>query len=263
MARRDRRKAEEPGVPGWIVTYGDMMSLLLCFFVLLLSFSIIDERKFTKAVVSLRGAFGVLPKLTSVVGEQTKPRKRAPEEMHRLARKLRRKMQVAGREGDVKIEFDKEGGLKIVLPNQVLFDTARAELRPNSYGVLQSVAELLSELQDCFIEVRGHTDSRPLVSSAKYRDNYDLSYGRADAVARRVHVTGRIPLNQFEIVACGPGQPVATNQTEDGQQANRRVEIYVRGALQHAKMGELGRRMEEETSVGHELDPFPAPTIVR
>jgi len=244
MARRDRKKAEEPGIPGWIVTYGDMMSLLLCFFVLLISFSVIDEKKFSKAVVSLKGAFGVLPKLASVVGSETAPPKKQREEAQRLARKLKRKMQVAGKDQDVKIEYDEQGGLKIVLPNKILFETARADLQPESYTVLQSVAELLAEVPAVFVEVRGHTDSRPLTSTAKYRDNYDLSYARADAVARRLHAAGGIPMNEFEVVACGPGQPVATNDTEDGQQANRRVEIYVRGAFESSRMDLLQRRIE-------------------
>ncbi|HQE77107.1 MAG TPA: flagellar motor protein MotB, partial [Candidatus Hydrogenedentes bacterium] len=63
-----KRGGEEPsGAPGWMVTYGDMMSLLLCFFVLLLSFSSVSEKKYSQAVQSLKGALGVLPRNLSVI----------------------------------------------------------------------------------------------------------------------------------------------------------------------------------------------------
>jgi chemotaxis protein MotB len=79
--------------------------------------------------------------------------------------------------------------------------------------------------------MRGHTDSRPLADTSVFRDNYELSFARAMTVTRYISDNGHIPLEQFEVISCGPGQPVATNDTPDGQAANRRVEIYVRGML--------------------------------
>ena len=68
MARgRRSRDDEEPRVPGWVVTYGDMMSLLLTFFVLMISFSTIHEEEFEKAIASLHGAFGMLPREMTLI----------------------------------------------------------------------------------------------------------------------------------------------------------------------------------------------------
>jgi chemotaxis protein MotB len=228
---------EAASAPAWTVTYGDMMSLLLAFFVLLAAFSTISERKLSQAVVSLQGAFGALPGGAGVLPEG--PAVRPTAAIENVARDLQRKMQVLGQDEEIKIQYDKEGGLRIVLPNRFLFDTASAEVKEESRPVLQSVGELLSNVPGGFIEVRGHTDSRPLVNSAKYRDNYDLSYARADNIARRIQKYGRLPIEQFEIVACGPGQPVATNDTEEGKQANRRVEILVRAGDENGGMGKL------------------------
>ena len=220
-----------------MVTWGDMMSLLLSFFVLLAAFSTISGKKLSQALVSLQGALGAAPQETAAPREeQPAP---PPTTIESVARELQQKMQVLGRDQEIKIEYDKQGGLRIVLPDRFLFDTASAEVKPDSFPVLQSVGELLSDIPDCFVEVRGHTDSRPLVGSAKYRDNYDLSYARADNIARRVQAYGRFPLDQFEIVSCGPGQPVATTDTEEGQRANRRVEIIVRGTAENRRMTQL------------------------
>jgi len=237
MRKRGRITVQAPSAPPWMVTYADMMNLLLAVFVLLVAFSIINEKKLNLAVVSLQGAFGALPGGAGALPEG--PPVRPAATIENVARDLQRKMQVLGQDQEIKIQYDKEGGLRIVLPNRFLFDTASAEVKAESRPVLQSVGELLSNVPGSFIEVRGHTDSRPLVNSAKYRDNYDLSYARADNIARRIQKYGRLPIEQFEIVACGPGQPVATNDTEDGRQANRRVEILVRAGDVNGGMGKL------------------------
>lgn len=250
---RDKKKQDEAmgGAPAWMVTYGDLMSLLLTFFVLLLSFSTItEEEAFKEAIASFRGAVGFLPKeLTFVqINPLPKPMKRPSKAAEDLARKLRRRLQVLGKDANINVEYDAQGGLKISLPSKVLFDTAKAEMKPEAHAVLGDIAEILAELPSAFFEVRGHTDSRPMTRSATYRDNYDLSFGRADAVARHVSASGNIPMNQFEIIACGPGQPIAPNDTLEGQQVNRRVEINVRGLIGKDKTEELKTRIEALTN---------------
>jgi chemotaxis protein MotB len=225
-----------------MVTYADMMNLLLAVFVLILAFSIINEKKLTKAVASLQGAFGASPREVAAPTEGESAA-RPTATIESAARDLERKLQVIGRDQEVKIEYDKQGGLRIILPNRFVFDTASAEVKPESQPVLQNVGELLSSVPGCFIEVRGHTDGRPLLNHAKYRDNYDLSYARADNVARRIQGYGHLPIEEFEIVACGAGQPVATNETEEGQQANRRVEILVRAGAENGGVGKLEEKV--------------------
>ncbi|HOZ47416.1 MAG TPA: flagellar motor protein MotB [Candidatus Hydrogenedentes bacterium] len=249
---RPRRKEEAPsGAPAWMVTYGDMMGLLLCFFVLLLSFSTVSEEAFNQALASLKGALGVLDLNDSLINPLPRRPTQSAEDIEEMARELQREMQVRAKDQDVKIEFDEDGGLKITLPSSILFDVGGAVLRPEAAVVLDEVGEVLRDVPDAFIEVRGHTDGLALTRrSDQFRDNYDLSYRRADAVTRRLNETARIPLEQFEIVACGPGQPVATNDTPEGRQANRRVEIHVRGAFNRGKIDELrerAARLNEQT----------------
>ncbi len=248
MAERKRKgPPDDPGVPGWIVTYGDMMSLLLTFFVLLLSFSTISEKEFEKAMMSLKGALGVLPKNRAVVqiNPLPKPPRRPPRSIQRLARELKRRLQIMGKEQLAQIEYGEGGDLKITLPSKVLFDTARADLKPEATEVLASIADVFSGVASLeYIEVRGHTDNRPLRSSTFFKDNHDLSYGRSDAVARFLSSSGNILLERFEIVGCGEGQPVAINDTLEGMQQNRRVEIFLRGEFTSETMEELTDQIE-------------------
>ena len=243
-----KKQSDEIPIPGWVVTYGDMMSLLLTFFVLLLSFSTISEKDFQEAMASVRFALGPFSKMNSVLSTSPRMPRRSKTETEQAARRLRRMLQVRGLEHQVKIEYYARGGLKISLPSAILFDSGNVALRPESYPVLQNVAEVLAQLPDTFIEVRGHTDARPMAEGGRFRDNYELSYFRADAVARQLTAFGGVPLDQFEIVACGPSQPKATNATEEGRIANRRVEIFVRGLVDPStieSLGELPSGLEE------------------
>lgn len=235
----------------WMVTYGDMMSLLLTFFVLLLSFSTMDKpRDFEEAIIGIKGAFGVMPENLTQIRINPMPVriKRPNKETEDLARRIQRGLQVMGSQEDVRVTYDKAGGIKINLPGQILFQAGQSQLRPNAYPMLSSLGTLLAELPGSFFEIRGHTDDTPMGDTAVFRDNYDLSYARADAVARFLNESAGIPLNQFEIVACGSGQPVATNTTPGGRQANRRVEIFVRGPLETDRVRKLQERVEKLTN---------------
>lgn len=248
MARDNKKSADaEEGAPAWMCTFADLMSLLLCFFVLLLSFSTMSEEKFERAMASLHGAFSIFPKNTSIMNPMPKVTRRTQRSVEKAARRLQRRMQMRDKQNDVRVEFDKQGGLKIVLANKVLFDTAMANLKQDAFGVLSDLADVLGDFPTAKYEVRGHSDSRPLRGHAKYRDNHDLSWARADSVARFIAGTGSMALDNLEITGCGPGQPIALNDTPEGMQANRRVEIHVRGLTDDTEIGKLQEELDTGT----------------
>ncbi len=216
------------------MTYADLVSLMLTFFILLVSFSQVQRGKLEQVLRSIQGAMGdaegAAPDLQ---GAWQAPAAVPFETIERLARELQERLLERGNDRDVRLEFDGQGGLRIQLPSQILFDSGRARLKsdPVTHRILGDVAGLLAAVPGAFFELRGHTDDRPLADTSEFRDNYELSFGRAMTVTRYLSAQGRIPLDRFEVVACGPGQPVATNRTAEGQAANRRVEIHVRGEL--------------------------------
>lgn len=239
-------KCPPPGAPAWLATFADLMSLLLTFFVLLLSFSTISEEKFNQALMSLEGGFRPFPAFATFIAPVPRPPRRDNDKASQAARKLRRVLQVRGLEKKVKIDFDAVGGIKINLPANLLFEPGEATLRPAAIPVIKDIADVLAELPESFFEVQGHTDSRPLSSALRFRDNYDLSYERAHSVTEQMVITGGLSVNQFEIHAMGASQPIATNATEEGRAANRRVEIYVRGLLDKDKLNTLLQGLDTE-----------------
>ncbi len=246
-------KCPPPGAPGWMATFADLMSLLLTFFVLLLSFSTISDDKFNQALMSLEGGFRPFPKSAGFITLIPKPPKQQNDKAAQTARRIRRRLQVRGIERKVKVEYDALGGIKINLPSYLLFDATEATLKPAALPVLQDIAEVLAELPESFFEVQGHTDARPLASALRYRDNYDLSYQRAHSVTEHLVATGGLSVDQFEIHAIGAGQPIATNSTVEGRTANRRVEIYVRGLLDKKKLNTLLQGLETGTTRDREV----------
>ena len=248
------------GLPAWLATFADLMSLLLTFFVLLLSFATVSEAKFTEAMMSIEGALGILPANTSLINPMPKKTERNTEQVKKIARELRRQMQIEGRERQVKISYDAMGGLKISLPNSILFSAGSVLLDPAAAPVLDQVALVLSELPDTFIEVKGHTDAQPLTTgTADVQDNYDLSYFRASAVAEYLATAGGIPEEQFERTAAGSSQPLRNNSTPEGRAANRRVDIFIRGLVDKNKVRALESVMEGPASIPGPRDSLISP----
>ncbi len=246
------------GAPAWMSTFADLMSLLLTFFVLLLSFSTIAEpEKFSQAMMSIRGAFSIFEgNIDPITIDGSPPTSTRQRRLQRIATEVRRKLQIMGRAQEVELKFE-EGGLKITLPSQILFGSGSALLEPSAEPLLREVAEILAGVPDIQIEVRGHTDNIPVSGGGGvYRDNYDLSYGRAKSVTGFLTRMGPIPMTQIEMVPLGPTRPVATNTTPDGRAKNRRVELFVRPEGEDAPLQGIADRLQD-------IGAQPAPTQVQ
>lgn len=241
----------EAGAPAWVVTFGDLMSLLMTFFVLLLSFSTMEKPKeLEEAVIAIRGAFGVMPENLTMVQINPMPvrMKRLPKEAKETARELAEEIQIAGQSENVKLQFDDTGALKIDLPEEVLFEPGQATLKQESFLFLSGLSEILAEIPDVFFDVQGHSDNTPVGTNSPFVDNHHLSFARADQVMRYLSRYGDIPIDRFEVGAAGSGKPLVSNTTEAGRQANRRVEISVKGLLSDEEVEELKSRVGQLTS---------------
>ena len=107
------------------------------------------------------------------------------------------------------------------MPSNITFDTDRAEVKPQFYDVLNSVAIVLAEFNKTLVDVTGHTDSD---GSEGY--NQDLSERRAGSVAQYLVSQGNNP-QRFQVLGMGEAEPVASNASADGKALNRRVEIEI------------------------------------
>jgi chemotaxis protein MotB len=133
--------------------------------------------------------------------------------------------EASGQTPDVTVGTDKDG-VVIRLSGSYLFDSGRAELKPNSMKVLDAIANELKLLPN-EIRVDGHTDSIPLTNSPLYATNWELSAARAVTVARYFSQTDGIQASRLIAAGFGEYHPIVPNDTREHRAQNRRVEIHV------------------------------------
>lgn len=242
MPRRQKKQEVKEGLAEWMGTYGDMVTLLLCFFVLLFSMSEVNVQKFQAvmdSIIESRGSIGVLEggvKVTSGV-------KQLPDLKKVKDKTVRSKNKYKDKElEDIKSKLDKfvkenklENKLKVEKTNNsvninfldnVLFDSGKAILKIDAKKLLDKVYKQINKFEGTFIKVEGHTDNIP-ISNERYHNNWELSAIRAIAVTTYfVDKWGHEPTT---ISAEGFGEyyPKDTNKTVKGRQKNRRVEIKI------------------------------------
>jgi chemotaxis protein MotB len=262
MTARDQESIRSVAPP-WIVTFADLMVLLMCFFVLMLSFSEMDPAKFKLMSGSLREAFGVQtevtatdpPKGTSLETTQFSPG--VPEETQRhevrqhtvdseantldLAfaqrmRELKAYEDAAAQQAerlralfhqeidDGKLLIRQDGSNVVIqLLEKDSFPSGNADLEPGALATLAKVGTLVNEMSGA-ITVSGHTDNVPIRPGGAYRSNWDLSAARAASVAHELLAAGLDPI-RLMVSGHADTQPRAPNDTPANRALNRRVDI--------------------------------------
>jgi chemotaxis protein MotB len=228
MARKRRSEEAKGGAPEWVVTYGDMMSLLLTFFVLLQSFSSIQLAEFQKAMGSLKGALGVLKGQPSpspaykIPSPDISPQFEGgkPPELQELKEYIEQQ----GIEEEVTLRQTEEG-IAVTIESPILFDLGRADLKPQFLPLLDRIAEMARKAKQVVIE--GHADDLP-INTPQFPSNWELSAARALSVLHYFESRGIRPQ---DMVAVGYGEyrPRVPNDSEENRRKNRRVEILVNG----------------------------------
>ncbi|MEZ4435794.1 MAG: flagellar motor protein MotB [bacterium] len=247
---------EEPepckaGAPEWVVTFGDMMSLLLTFFILLLSFANLEVIKYKVLSGSIMQAFGV-QEVTPVFTRPQADNPIAPEfSMQWQPQKVLDGMKKAEERqhartpsGRVDIEvFEDYRGIVVSLGEEHMFEAGRADLRPAIWPFLDDVLDVARQY-DAQIQVEAHTDAAPMRSAA-FASNDHLSAARSVAVIEYLlGVDGdaaegdRMAPGRFEAVPAGSTRPRTLNMTEAGRRKNRRVElVFYRPPQNYKRMG--------------------------
>ncbi len=208
------------------MTYGDMMSLLLTFFVLLVSFSSLQDRKFHQATQSLKDAFGAQGNREAASGSDDplvsylRSVTKDPEFL-REVQSMEQAILDQELAGQIEVRLLDEGVL-IELPAPLLFPSGGATIKPKARPILEQLAQMFRKFPG-EIQVEGHTDNVP-INSRRFPSNWELSAARAVAVARNFHGLD-IPPARLSATGYGEFRPVADNGTAAGRAANRRVEI--------------------------------------
>jgi len=135
--------------------------------------------------------------------------------------------EAAGFDEGYDVSIDAQAGtITVTLPNTVLFDPGKANLKKGTSTELNHIQSVLQQnYPNQQIDVVGHTDSDPIKKS-KWKDNWELSAQRALSVVRYLIARG-VPKDKIRAAGCGAARPIASNATASGKANNRRVEIVV------------------------------------
>ncbi|MBE3582797.1 MAG: OmpA family protein [Limnochordaceae bacterium] len=232
------------GMMRWLLTYADLITLLMAFFVVMYALSRVDLVRYQKLASSLQGALGYGGSggggspgkgggagLDSGLGgaspDANPPASPAPNTPVQPWAELERQVQTVAREleaaGLVQVRIQTEG-MSVLISDVALFPTASAELTPSAQSLLKKLVPVLRPLPN-LLQIRGYTDDRP-IRTPEYPSNWELSLARAVSVLRLLVQSG-IPVERLSAAGFGPLYPVASNATPAGRARNRRVEIVV------------------------------------
>ncbi len=253
-APAEEEKKEGPqGAPPWMATFADLVTLLMCFFVLLFAMSTTQQETYKELVKSLRSALGAqaVPEsgtregltMHAVPSEEPSENQQIDElggmiekEMEEIVSEVRELVLFNKLGGEVSVTKT-EDGVVITMSDLLLFSEGGTRLSAKGHDILKKVASVLSKLA-YHVKIKGHTDSSP-ISSAMFPSNWELSSARASTVVRLLVKNG-VPPQYISAEGYAHYHPVATNDTAKGRSLNRRVEIvYERDSIarQFADMG--------------------------
>lgn len=263
MARRKSPKQKQGGNE-WLTTYGDMVTLLLTFFVLLFSFSTIDAQKWQSLVYALTGGgsgileggsninnssdvgdemniddiFELIPRNNEdykEIGQDESIELEDSDEFVKLYISIGKFLDEKGIPGEVKIS---EAHTEILLrfKDSVLFDTGEAEIKDEAKEILKGVSQVLKEFDDQIdmVRVDGHADIRP-INTRLYPTNWELSAKRAVNVVRYFSEKQGMEPSKLSAAAYGEHHPIDDRKTAEGLARNRRVEIFIVRVMEPAE----------------------------
>lgn len=230
MSRRTVHKGPQ-GAPDWMVTYGDIMTLLLCFFVILVSMSEIkQDERFQQVMESLRRAFGGYHGSVGAIPIENEPTNSLIARLLELEvphdRKKKGDSDEEGIHGKKFRVTNVRDGLEVVIGGRITFERFSATLKPEGRGLIAKAAQRLRGYNTKIV-IRGHTTHEALPEDSLYDDFRDLSYARARAVATELEENG-VRRVRMVLSALGDTEPLVRQAyTEERRALNRRVELIV------------------------------------
>jgi chemotaxis protein MotB len=224
--KKKHHEGEHESSERWLLTYADLITLLLGLFVILYAMSKVDAGKYAEIVAALGGVFGQgkTGMLQGNNGVMMQGVPRIPTERERIAEELRSALKDAVKENLVSI-VENERGLTVHLMEELLFESGRAELKESSLSTLDSLASVLKTLSND-LRVEGHTDNIPIHNS-QFPSNWHLSVARALNTAFRLIDRYGLPPERVSVVGFSEYQPLVPNSTDSNRSRNRRVDIVV------------------------------------
>ncbi len=219
------------GAPAYMMTFGDLMSLLLTFFVMLLSMASFEPVKYAMTVQSLQGAFGVLESFPTIaimpivripkMSKDDDQKKESQNDVEKLKKALNEKSTGEG----IKVKVT-ETGIAIMLSDPMTFAVGSDDLNPKTNESLKEIAKIIDRRSDAKIRVEGHTDDVP-IHTKRFPSNWELSSARALKIVRSLSNYSKVDPGSYSAVGYGEHKPLLPNINKENREKNRRIEIYI------------------------------------
>jgi len=209
----------------WLLTYADLITLLMIFFVVMYSLARLDAQKFKSLSTSLRMAFGGGKNIIGdYEGSGMVPLPMPQQEELGVAKDdTDDYVTLHGLQNEVNTTIDNRG-LVITMQERLLFNPGKADVNPAARQLLATMAKLLNTLPN-YVRIEGHTDSVPAGGQAQ--SNWQLSALRAANIAQILSDQGGVDPHRISAIGYADNRPTADNKTVAGRAKNRRVEIVL------------------------------------
>ncbi len=277
MAPEIEEQEDEGGGDEWMTTFADLMSLLLTFFILLLSFANMDVIKFRDAQGSLKDAFGVQfddtikgeqrTKAASIVDllyktkdsvvnleleirqsqgavkSMIQARMQSNEDIYKKLQSIVRDQNL----GDQVVVENTSRGVIITVNGQLFFYSGSAVLREESFPLLDSITNVVADFP-YKLTIEGHTDNTQIKTS-EFPSNWELSTGRAISAVKYILSSGKIDPEKLGAGGYSDTRPIAQNDTPEGRRINRRIEfVFFRDDMEIKEFEDLRQKEDPETT---------------
>ncbi len=244
MAKRKEPEVKK-GLDEWMDTYGDMVTLLLCFFVLLFSMATIDAAKFAQVAASFSSVNRItimesasssileslgngivqMPQAQGEASEDNEEKDKATEELVKMASDFKTYFAQQNLQDKIDVEQN-EQYITLNFKDGILFDSGKAELKAEALGALDIVSNELAKYPENNVKIEGHADNMP-INTPRYPNNWYLSAARAISVAMYFTETKGFSPERISAEGYGEFRPRVPNDTPENRSINRRVEIKI------------------------------------
>jgi len=232
MARR-KSEEEKKGTLAWMITFADLFTLMLTFFVLLLSMCSLEAGKIKQLQSAASEAMGVLnegrgseveERIILSTTQQINEEAIKAENLYKQFFGLKMRDLDLNMSGNLEFE-ELERGYSIILRDDLIFNSGKAELKPEAYPVMRILGDAIRDFGGAVI-VEGHTDDLP-ISTEQFPSNWELSGARAVSVVRYLEEHAGVDPAVLSAVGYADSKPKVSNHTPESRRKNRRVEIIL------------------------------------
>ncbi|MCX5810538.1 MAG: flagellar motor protein MotB [Proteobacteria bacterium] len=229
--RRNNNNEQHENLERWLLTYADLITLLLAFFIMMYTFSKQDAQKYEEVSAQLKvifsGGSGLLQQ-GKAAGKSPLESPSKANSSEAIKEKLKNELKEISGENSLKNSifiFTDARGVVIRIMDKAFYDEGKADLKQGAKNALDKIVTTMKEIKN-HIRIEGHTDNTP-ISKGEFKSNWELSVRRATEVVRYLVEKGPIPPERISATGYAEYRPINNNDTPENRALNRRVEIII------------------------------------